>query len=132
MIDPVDLMLLQCFQDLGIQGLGRRQIVAEGLFDHHPAPLAVLFGYKTGGTKVRDRRCEEAVGDGKIEQVIPAGRRGFVQPGEVVAELEVGAGVVQIALEIAHAVAEPLPCLLVDGVDVKLAALPSEIRPLQQ
>ena len=43
MIDPVDLMLLQRFQDLGIERLGRSQIVAERLFDDDPAPLAVTL-----------------------------------------------------------------------------------------
>ena len=38
MIDPVNLMLLQCLQDLGIEGLGRSEVVAERLFDDDPAP----------------------------------------------------------------------------------------------
>jgi hypothetical protein len=41
--DPIDLMLLQSLEDLEIERLGRCKVVAEGLFDHHPAPLAILF-----------------------------------------------------------------------------------------
>src|ERR1700691_2347978 len=45
----------------------------------------------------------------------------------MVAQFRVGAGVVDIALDIAHALAKPAPCRVIDRVDVKLSALADEI-----
>ena len=38
MIDPVDLVLVDQFQQFAVQRLGRGEVGAERLFDHQPAP----------------------------------------------------------------------------------------------
>ena len=69
MVDPIDLMLLQRFQDLGIERFGRSEVVTEGLFDDDPAPLAVTLSRKARGSKRGHRRTKETVGDREIEQI---------------------------------------------------------------
>ena len=49
--------------------------MAERLFDHYPAPLAVRLRYKARGAKPGDRQAEKAVGDGEVEQTV-TGRAG--------------------------------------------------------
>src|SRR5882724_11052843 len=110
MVDPIDLMLLQRFPDLGIERLGRSQVVAERLFDHHPAPFAVLFRGQLRSPKARDHDAEEAVCDREIEEIVARGARRLVQPRQMLAQSVVGPGIVQIALKIAHAVGQPAPC----------------------
>ena len=90
MVDPIDLMLLQRLQDLGIERLGRGQVVAERLLDHHPSPLPVFFRHQARGAEPRDRRAEEAIGDGEIEEVVARGAGRFVQLRQMVAEPAVG------------------------------------------
>jgi hypothetical protein len=43
MIDPVDLVFVDEFQEFGVQRLRRCQIGAERFFDHQPPPHAVFF-----------------------------------------------------------------------------------------
>ena len=117
MVDPVDLMLLQRLQDLGIERLGRRQIVAERLFDDDPAPLAVVLRHQARGSKRGDRRAEEAVGDGEIEQAVARRAGRLVQSRQMLAEPAIGLRIVEVALQIAHAVGEPLPGGLVECVE---------------
>ena len=83
MIDPVDLMLLQRLEDLGVERFGRRQIVAEGFFDHDPAPLAVVFRHQARSAKAGDRRGKETIGDGEVEEAVArgVGRSCPVRPG---------------------------------------------------
>ncbi len=42
-IDSIDLVFAQDGRDLSIQGAGACEIVAEGLFDDHPAPRGLLL-----------------------------------------------------------------------------------------
>ena len=100
--------------------------MAERLFDHHPAPLAVSFGREAGGAKRGDRGREETVGDGEIEEVIAGGAGRLVQFGQMLAQARVGPGIVEVALQIAHALGQPAPDGLVDLVDVKLAVMRDE------
>src|SRR5580704_15286350 len=68
MVDSIDLMLLQRFQDFGIESFGRSEVVTERLFDNDTTPLTAVFGCEPGGSERSDRRAEEAVGDRKIKQ----------------------------------------------------------------
>ena len=43
MIDPIDLVFVNDFQQFGIQGLGGGEVGAERLFDHQPPPGAFLL-----------------------------------------------------------------------------------------
>jgi hypothetical protein len=126
MIDPVDLLLPQNLEDLGIERLGRGNVMAEGLFDHHPAPLAMLFCHQRGSTEPGDRHAEEAVGDGEVEETVARSARCLVQLREMLAQPAVAPGIVQVALQIAHAVGEPSPCGLVDMVGLELTATLSD------
>ena len=77
---------MQRFQDLGVERLGRSQVVAEGLFDDHPAPLAVTLRRKARGAKRGDRRAEEAVGDREIEQMVARRAGRLVQSRQMLAQ----------------------------------------------
>ena len=98
MVDPIDLMLLQRLQDLGVERFGRGEVVAERLFDHHPAPLAVIFGRKARGAKAGDRRAEEAIGDREIEQMVACRARRLVQFRQMLAQPAIGLRIVEVAL----------------------------------
>ena len=50
MIDAINLMFFERFQDIGIERFGRGEIVPKGLFDNDAAPLVIRFGGKTGPT----------------------------------------------------------------------------------
>ena len=126
MVDPIDLVLLQRLQDLGIERLGRGEVVAERLFDHHPAPLAVCFRHQPGATEPGNRHGEETVGDGEVEEPVARRARGLVELRQMRAETAVGGGIVEVALQIAHAVGEPTPSGLVDMIHLELAAAPGD------
>ena len=85
MVHPVDLMLLQRLQDLGIERLGRWQIMPERLLDHDPAPLAVLFRHHVRRPQARHDDAEEAIGDGEIEQVVACRAGRLVEPRQMLA-----------------------------------------------
>ena len=86
MVHPVDLMLLQRLQDLGVERLGRGQIVAERLLDHDAPPLPVLFRHQAGSPEARDHDAEEAIGDGEIEEVVARRAGRLVEPRQMLAE----------------------------------------------
>ena len=77
MVHSVDLMLLQRLQDLGIERLGRRQVVPERLLDDDAPPLPVLFRDHGRSAQGGHDDTEEAVGNGEIEEMV-AGRAGHL------------------------------------------------------
>src|SRR5262245_3763430 len=123
MVDPIDLMLLQRFQDLGVKGFGRSQVVTEGLLDDDSTPLTVTLRDKLRGSKRVDRRAEEALGDREIEQAVACRARRFVQSREMLAQPAIGLWIVEIAGQVAHPLAEPLPRRLCKLVEMELAAM---------
>src|SRR5260221_12140340 len=78
MIDPVDLMLVDDFEELGVQRFGGLEIRAKGLFDHQPPPRAAVFLQQADPAKcARDWR-EGARRRGEVEQAVAARvSRGF-------------------------------------------------------
>ena len=72
MIDPVDLMLVGDLEQLAIEGFGRREIGAERLLDHQPAPRAMLFAQQPDAAELFCDRRKGGRRDGKIEQAIAA------------------------------------------------------------
>ena len=92
MIDPVDLMLLQRLENLGVQRFGRRQIVAEGFFDHDAAPLAVVFRHQARSAETSDRFGKETIRDGEVKEVVARGVGGLLQLRQVFAQPPVGSG----------------------------------------
>src|SRR6516162_9549136 len=126
MVDAVDLMFLQCLSNLSIERFGRRQIVAERLFDHHPAPSAMCFSDKAGGTEPRDRHTEKAVCDGEVEKIVTSCACRLIQLRQMLLKPAEGRRIVEVALHITHAVGKPLPRALVNTVDRELALVADE------
>ena len=74
MIDPIDLLLLHALEQLAVQRTRRREILAEGLLDHDPAPpIWTLFG-QTGHTQLPDDLREEPWRCGEVVQTAAARR----------------------------------------------------------
>src|SRR6516165_5736951 len=109
MVNTIDLMLLQRFPDLGVKGFGRSQVVTEGLFDDDSTPLTVTLGRKVRGSKRRDGRAKEAVGDREIEQAVACRTGRLVQSRQMLAQPAISLRIVEIARQIAHPCGEPLP-----------------------
>jgi hypothetical protein len=126
MVDPIDLMLLQGFQDLGVERFGRSEVVTEGFFDDDPAPLAVIFSRKARGSKRGDRRTKETVGDREIKQSIACRARRLVQSRQMLAEPAIGLRIVEVTRQIAHPLREPLPCGLREFVEMELTIVGDE------
>src|SRR5262249_61621797 len=63
MIDAVDLVLGQYFEDLGVESLRRGKVVAEGFFNDHPPPGTVRLPGESCATELLDHRAEEPVGN---------------------------------------------------------------------
>ena len=122
MVDPIDLALAKRLQDLGIERPGGTEVVAERLLDHDPAPLAGLFIDQASGSEAGYRDTEETIGDREVKKVIAGGARLLVEPGKMIAEPPIRLRIVQIALQIRHAIGEPAPCRSIELDDMKLAA----------
>ena len=126
MIDAEDLVLVQRAQDAGIQLARRFEAVAERLLDHHAAPeprLAVLVLVLIGELRLAEllhHGAEEAVGDREIEDDIALRAVGLFCLGQCAANLLVQLGLGEVALDVGHFLREPLPCRVVDLVDVEL------------
>src|SRR5215467_9393427 len=73
MVDPIDLALRERLQDVGVQGPGRSEVMAERLLDHNPAPLALLLVGQTCGSETGYRDAEETIGDCEVEEIIAGG-----------------------------------------------------------
>src|SRR5205085_12435355 len=56
MIYSVDLMLSERLENLGIERLGRSEIVPERLLDHHPPPACIGFLCQACCAEPRNRR----------------------------------------------------------------------------
>ena len=81
---------------------------------------------RPGSAEAGDRRGKETIRDGKVEEVVARGVGGLLQSGQVFAQPPVSSRIVEVALHIAHAVAEPSPRVLIQLVDLKLAAAGDE------
>src|SRR5215813_9530063 len=79
MIDPVDLILPEYFQYLGIERSSRGQIMAERLLDHHPAPATISVRHETRHRESVDHSAEETIGDGEVEKIVAGRASGAVQ-----------------------------------------------------
>ena len=91
-IDAVDLALVQCLQDLLVEGHRRGEVVAERLLDDHAAPAAVRFQRELGFAELVYDGRELARRCGKIEEhvtrrlmcrvdLFELGRERLVKPG---------------------------------------------------
>ena len=100
--------------------------MAKRFFDNDPAPLAVGLDREVRGSKRGDRRAKEAVGHGEIEQTVAGRAGGLVQFRQVLAEPATSVRIVEVARQVTHPVGEPLPCCLVEFVEMKLAIVRDE------
>ena len=111
MIDPIDLVFAQNFQDLRIERPRRSQVMAERLFDDHAAPGAVGLAGQVGAAEMLDDGPEELVSHGQIEQHVAVAllgallRKQGLQPA-----VDLGLG--EIPSEKCHASRKPVPGLL--------------------
>src|SRR5215468_8867446 len=100
--------------------------MAERLLDHHPAPAIISLRRDTRHREAIDHGAKEAIRDGKVEKVVACCASGAVQLRQVLTQATVRPRIGEVALQIRHAVGEPLPGGLVDMVDLKLAATTGE------
>ena len=101
--------------------------MAKRFFDHHPPPLSLSFGHEARSRKPRDYRAEEAVRDGEIEKVAACGAGGFIELGQMLAQPVVHPGIVEITLQIAHALGQPSPGILIKPADLVPAVLSDKL-----
>ena len=85
-----------------------------------------LLERQVGGAERRDRRAEEAVGNGEVEQAVAGRAGGLVQFRQMLAKLAIRFRIVEIARHVAHPLGEPLPRGLVEIVEMKLAIVGDE------
>ena len=74
MIDPIDLVLIDDFQQFGIQGLCRSKVGPERFFNHQPPPPAAILLQQTGAAEFAADRQKRIRRRRQIEQPIAAGR----------------------------------------------------------
>jgi hypothetical protein len=73
MIDPVDLMLVDDFQEFGVQEFGRGKVGAERFFNHQPPPrTAFVLPQQTGAAEFAADRQERIRRRRQIEQPVAA------------------------------------------------------------
>jgi len=126
MVDTVDLILAHEFMDARLQHLCAFLVVAKGLFDDDAAPAVSFFEDITTGELFDDgaklRRLQGHVKSGVAGKVLP-----FIH---CVANLFVDLILIEITLEVVHAIAEVLKQFSVqatsglDGDHVPQLALP--------
>ena len=92
MINPIDLMLLQRLQDLGIERFGRGRSWPNGFSITTRRHCPSLFRHEVRGREPGDRRAEEAVGNGEIEKIVARRAGSLVQLRQMLAEPAVGSG----------------------------------------
>src|SRR5215471_8647534 len=80
------------------------------LFDDHPPPLLIFLKEQTGRSQSFNRDFEKAVRDRQVEEAITRRARSLVQFAQMIIKSLIGLSVVQISLDIAHAIGQPLPC----------------------
>jgi len=121
MIDAVDLVLGQDFEDLRVESLGRCKVVAEGFFDDHPPPCCLGLPGESGAAELLDHRAEEPVGDRQIEQDVA---RTALPPALLVQQLlepTVSLSLREVPAHIMHAIDERRPGLLVERLPLAAA-----------
>ena len=102
-IDAVDLLFVDFFEQLLVQRLGRFQIVPERLFDDHAPPVVVALLHQSGGREFLHDRTEETGRGGEVVEEILMGRVLLIHLGEKVFELRVEFVVAEIAGEVVKA-----------------------------
>src|SRR5580704_5309850 len=125
MVDPKDLILVQCALDAGVQFARRVEAVAKRLVEDDASPkwrLAALVFALIGElrlTELLDDGAEQAVGDREIKDDIPTGALGLLRLAENIAQIVVELGLGQVAANIRHLCSQLLPGVFVDMVGVE-------------
>ena len=92
MVDPIDLVLREGPQDVGVERPGGGKVMAEWLFDYDPAPLPFILIGESRFSEAGYCGAEETVGDREVEEVVAGGPRFLVEPGEMIAEPSIASG----------------------------------------
>ena len=93
----------------------------ERLLDDDAPPLSVLFLDHVRRPEGGHDDAEEAIGDGEIEEMVARRAGRLVEPRKMLLETAVGLRVLEVALQVGHAVGQPSPGRLVDAVGLELA-----------
>src|SRR5437867_4726206 len=100
--------------------------MAERLLDDHSAPATISLRHEARRREAMDYGTEEAIGDGEVEKIVASCAGGAVQLRQVLTQATVRPRVGEVALQICHAVGQPLPGGLVDMVHLELAVTTGE------
>ncbi len=113
-IDPIDLVFGQHLEDLRVEGLGRRKVVPERLFDDHSPPRSLRLPVEPCAAELLDHRAEEPLGDRQIEQHIGSIGLPLARIHQQLPELGIGIRLRKVSTHVTHAADEPRPGLFVD------------------
>ena len=120
MVDPVDLFFVGNLEQLLVQRASAFEIMAEGLFYDHAAPVAVVLLHQAVFGEVLHDRSESIRSSGQVVEVVSVSRVLLVDFGEQVFEIRIGLRVVEVARHVVHAAHKPLPQIGVDVTGGKL------------
>ena len=116
MVHPVELAFAALLEQLCVEVFRALQIVAEGLFDHHPAEHAVGFLEQPALAQAVRDDAEEPRRDRAIEY-----RAASV--AELLGQVFVRVGLVEVRRNVLHFVRHPTPLFVVDLGSVELGGL---------
>ena len=114
MIDAIDLLFLEIFEQAGVERHSGVQVVAERLFHDQAAEAALLLRDQAGLAQLGRDGGEEAVGYRHIEKNIAAEIVLPVGLGQQIGELLIGFALFEITLEKNHARGDGFPQAVVD------------------
>ena len=100
--------------------------MAERFFDHDPPPSAMCLRYKARGAKPGDCNAEKTIRDREVKKIITSSAGCLIQLRQMFVKPAVGFWIVEVTLQIAHAVGKPLPRVLVNIVNLELALVADE------
>ncbi len=99
MIDAVDLVFLEIFEQAGIERLGGILVMAEWLFHDQAAEATVLFGDQARFAQLAGDGAEEPVGHRHIEEHIAAEISFLVDLGQARGQPLIGFVLLEIAVQ---------------------------------
>lgn len=77
--------------------------------------------YKAHGAKPGDCHAEKAICDGEVEKIITCRACCLIKLRQMFVKPAISLWIIEVTLQIAHAVGKPLPRILVNTVDLELA-----------
>ena len=108
-VDAIDLAFLQGLDELSIQGPGRLQIVAVGLFDDDPSPSAFRLPGQPRRLQLLDHGGKVLGSGRQIVEVVAPGAVLAVDAAQQLPEVPVGRSFFKIAAQIVDLAGQPAP-----------------------